>query len=1113
MLRPKPENQMYKNFTRILSKLPGWIPKFLILMKLTFFLLVISLVHVNAASYGQKITLNKKDVSVQYLLDEIGRQSGYDFFYDANSFKRTGRLSVSLKNASIEQAINKCIGSLPLTFSIENKTVVIRQKTISVLDRVVDYLSNINISGVVVDGPGNPLPGATVVASYGNTRLVAITNAKGEFVLKGVNEKAIITISCVGFNSKQIDVTANIGTVVLEPAISKLDEVSVQAYGQTSKRFSTGNISTLKSDEIAKQPISNPILALAGRMSGVYIKESNGTPGSNFDIVIQGQNTIQAGKLPLYIVDGIPFGGKPIENTVGVVSSGEGGGFSPLNSLSPNDIESINVLKDADATAIYGSRAANGVILITTKKGLKGKTTIDAELYSGINKVGRTVPMLNAEQYLSMRTQGFAYDKITPTPLNAPDLTVFNTGGDIDMLKLMTGNNGHFTNANLTVSGGEQNTQFLLSGNFRKESSVVSNDFSDEKFQGRFNLQHQSNNRRFKVNANVSLAKERNEPAALILSSVYNLPPNLPLYNDDSSLAWQTGYSNPLSSLKNINKYNSFNLLANMGLSYEIIKGLNFKTDLQFNNINVEVTSAITRASKNPASSTAGTGSLTYSNSYNELYQVEPQLNYSQVLGKGKLEALIGATYQYTHNVQPIFMIGTFVNDALYNDIGSLNVTSKGSGESSGKYASLFGRINYNWDKKYIVNASYRIDGSSRFAPGYRYGKFGSIGAAWIFSEEDFLKKELSWLSFGKLRSSYGSIGNDQISGNGYASSYGSTAVPYGGVSGLYISKLANQLNYSWEVTKKFNLSLDLGFFKDKVLLTGSFFRNETNNLLMNIVPIASQSGFTGYTGNLSGTKVANKGFELELSTVNLNTGGFSWRTSFNFTAPKNELVSYPGLENSAYASGASGGGMVIGKSLNLLNGYIFTGFENGLPTVKDINGDGKITAGLSENDRGDFVVLGTSDPKFYGGINNSLTYKGFQLDFLFQFVEKKAPNIYRDLVSAPGNNSNFPASILDYPFIYSSQSSSDASKTYLNLFRLSDAGFSDASFIRLKNVSLTYSLSENWLKPINVRRANVYLRAQNLLTITNYNGLDPETVGLTMPLLKLVTIGVQASF
>lgn len=1103
---------MYKNFTRILSQLPRWIPKFLILMKLTFFLLLISLVHVNAASYGQKITLNKKEVALQYLLDEISRQSGYDIFYDANSLKGIAPLSVNFKNLDIEQAINKCVAHLPLAFSIENKAVVIRQKSNSVIDRVVSYLISININGIVTDEPGNPLPGATVVASYGNTRLVAITNAKGEFTLKGVNEKALITISCVGFNSKQISAAANIGKIVLEPAVSKLDEVSVQAYGQTSKRFSTGNISTVKSEEIAKQPISNPILALAGRTSGVYIRESNGTPGSNFDIVIQGQNTIQAGKLPLYIIDGIPFGGKPIENTVGVVSAGESG-FSPLNTLSPNDIDNISVLKDADATAIYGSRAANGVVLITTKKGVKGKTTINAELYGGINKVGRTIPMLNAEQYLSMRTQGFTYDKITPTALNAPDLTVFNTGGNIDMQKLLAGNTGHFTNANLSVSGGEQNTQFLLSGNFRKESSVVSNDFSDLKVQGRFNVQHQSNNRRFKANANISVAKERNEPATLLLGSVYNLPPNLPVYNADGSLAWETGYTNPLAGLKNINKYDSFNLLSNLGFSYEVTKGLNFKTDVAFNHINVNSISATTRASKNPASSTAGIGNSTLTNTANELYQVEPQLNYNTVIGKGKLEALIGGTYQYTHNVQPVFATGTFVNDALYNDLGSLNITLKGSGEAETKYASFFGRVNYNWDKKYILNASYRIDGSSKFPPGYRYGKFGSIGAAWIFSEEDFIKKELSWLSFGKLRSSYGSIGNDQIADNGYVAPYVSSGVAYGGVSGLYVSRLANLANYSWELTKKFNLSLDLGFFKDQVLLTGSFFRNETQDLLMSSVPIASQSGFTGYTGNLAGIKVENKGLELELSTINLNKKGFSWRTSFNFTAPKNRLRSYPELENSAYASGASGTGMVIGKSLNLLSGYIFTGFENGLPTVKDVNGDGKITAGLSENNRGDFVALGTSDPKFYGGLNNSLSYKGFQLDFLFQFVKKTAPNIYRDLVSAPGNNSNFPTSIYDYPFIYSSQSSSDASKAYLSLFRLSSAGFSDASFVRLKNVSLTYNLSEKILKPVNVQRANVYLRAQNLFTITKYNGLDPETTGVGMPLLKLVTIGLQASF
>jgi TonB-linked SusC/RagA family outer membrane protein len=1100
---------MYKKYAAKFGMPIGYACKILLIMRLTTVILLLSLMQVSASTLAQRVSLNVRKAALEDVLKAIRDQSGYDMVLDRKLMLKARPVDALLKSVTVKDALSAVLSEQPLTFTIEDKIIILAEKEATFIDKLINIFKDIDVHGRILDEKGLPIPGTTITATAGKLVRRTIANSNGEFHVRSVPEDAMLSISCLGYKTKTVAAKANLNAIVLEIENSELDEVQVQGYGVTSKRLSTGNISTIKADEISKQPISNPILALAGRMSGVYIKETNGNTGSNFEIVIQGQNTIQAGKLPLYIIDGIPFGGKPIENTVGVVSAaGELAGFSPLNSLSPNDIESISVLKDADATAIYGSRAANGVVLITTKKGVKGKTTIAANLYSGGTRIGRTVPMLNAEQYLNIRTQAFANDKITPTPLNAPDLTVFNTGGERDMQKLLAGNTGYFTNADMSVSGGEQNTQFLVSGSFRKESSVITNELSDVKVQGRFNIQHQSSNQRFKVNANVSVTRESNELPQFSLGSVYTLPPNLPVYNEDGSLAWETGYTNPLSEVKKISEYKNFGFLSNLGFNYEIIKGLNFKTDLQFSRVNVDVTSAITRASRDPSSASGATGNLTYRNSFNELYQIEPQLNYSRLIGKGKLEALIGGTYQYTHNVQPLFVTGTFVQDALYNDIGGLNISLKGSGESSGKYASFFGRINYNWDKKYIVTLSSRIDGSSKFAPGYRYGKFGSIGAAWIFSEEDLIKKELSWLSFGKLRSSYGSIGNDQIAGNGYITAYSSSAVAYGGVNGLYVARLANRANYSWELTKKFNLSLDLGFFKDKVLLTGSFYRNQTHILLMNNVAIASQSGFTGYIGNLAGTRVENKGVELDLNTVNLNTKGFSWRTSFNFTTFKNRLLSYPGLENTSYATST----MVVGKSLNMLSGYVFTGFENGLPTVKDINGDGKITAGLSENGKGDYVVVDTADPKFFGGITNVLTYKGFELDFLFQFVKKTAANIYRDL-DPPGNGNNLPASILNYPFTYSSQYVSPASTAYLYSFRLSDAGFSDASYIRLKNVSLTYNLPENWLKPLKVNRASVYLRAQNLLTFTKYNGLDPETTGVGVPLLKMVTVGLQASF
>ncbi len=1089
-------------------------------MRLTTVILIASLMQVSAATFGQRITLNLQKTTLQNVLKEIRKQSGYDFYYDSRTVRDNKQISVGVTNASIDEVMQAALKNLPLNFEIRDKTIIIKKnQESSFLESLVARFQQIDARGRVVDADGNPLTGANVKVKGSNKSTV--TDAKGEFYLTGLDENSVLMISFIGYNPIDVKVKSEMGNIRLNPSNAKLDDVQVIGYGTTTKRLTTGSMATIKAEDIERQPVSNPILALQGRAAGVQVIEGSGISGSNFKIVIQGQNTISAGLSPLYIIDGVPFGGKPIEITAGAVTSAPplvgGVGLSPLNTLSPNDIESITILKDADATAIYGSRAANGVVVITTKKGKAGKTKFDVDVYSGISEISHTLPMLNADQYLAIRRQAFANDGITPTTANAADLTLFNTGSDNDFQKILFGNTGHFTNATASVSGGNELTQFLISANTRHEGTIMPGNSADNRTKVGYNLQHQTADKKFAINTSVSFTKDNNSIVPLNISQIYTLPPNLPLYNSNGTLAWYTGYTNPAAALQNIYSTKTNSLLANATLTYNLLPGLNFKTDLGYNRIGLNQTTASLIAAQNPASAASAQGSVTFINTTNELVDVEPQFNYSVTLGKGKLDALLGGTYQNAHYDQNLFLLGSFAKDALYNDLGSITPQITSNGFIVTKYVSMFGRLNYNWNGKYLLSGSYRRDGSSRFSPNNRFGNFGSIGTAWIFSEENFIKDRMNWLTFGKLRASYGSIGNDQINDYGYTQVYQSGFSPYNGQTGLSPSSIANNSNYSWEVTKKFNISVDLGLVKDRILISASYFRNRTSNLLVYNVPIASQAGFEGYTGNLPGTLIQNKGFEVELNTLNIKTKRFTWRSSANLTSARNKLLAYPGLDAAYYSSGYFSQGYVIGQSLNLLSGYQYTGLVNGLPTVKDLNGDGRISAGLAANNKGDFDVLGTKDPNFYGGFSNSFSFDEFQLDFLFQFVKQKAYNMnnYLNTIGypAPGQNYNLPTDILDYNLTYSTLASSAASQAYNNYFKLSDATVSDASFIRLKNISLSYKLPASSSKYIGAKNLNIYLRGQNVWTITNYKGFDPETQGKNIPPLKLYTLGLQASF
>lgn len=1095
------------------------VSKLLFIMKLSIIIVICSILQVSATSFGQQITLKKNGISIKSLFKEIKRQTGYEVVYADRLLDDKKTVNAMFQAVPLRAVLDVTFQGLQVDFVIEERNIILSRKPQKGTEKKESASLDYEVKGMVTDENNKGIPGVTVKAAtsasasarassaqllYTSTK---VTNADGSFSMDLNERDQLLVFSYVGYETKVVKIDGQrYFKVGMEPSKNPLDEIQVIAYGTTTKRLSTGSISSVKSDQLEKQPVSNPLHAIAGRAAGVVITEASGVAGSSVSVQIRGQNSIGAGQQPLYIVDGVTFNGTATETTSGsyTTTTVVGGSFSPFDNIPTSDIESIDILKDADATAIYGSRGANGVVVITTKRGKSGSMKFNANVYSGISQLTRTIDYLNTEQYIDLRKTAFANDNIVPTAANAPDLISFGDGYT-NFTEYLYGNTARFTDATFGVSGGTKLTQYLISANFRHQDAPFPVDFGDNKGTVRFNIQSQSENNKFSINFSGGYTKNVNKLPTTNILSFATRPPNLPLYNADGSFFWDNNYINPAAALTAPLEVKTDNVIANSTIKYNIIEGLSFKTDLGFNRINFESLKATTKASSNPNTTTTGTS--IFQNTYNQVYSIEPQLNFVHPFAGGKLDVLIGGTYQATQYVEPYFIYGSFTNDLLYKDLTSVTPILRASGFAENKYASAFGRVNYNFENRYILNFTGRRDGSSRFGPGKRFGNFGSVGASWIFTEESFLDKQLSWLSFGKLRGSYGTVGNDQIQDYGYLSTYSTFSLypSYNGVSGINPTGLANA-EYSWEVTRKLEFGLDLNFLKNRIAFTVAWYKNRSANLLVS-TPVASQTGFTSYYSNLPAT-IENTGWEFTLDTKNIQKGALNWSTSINLTLPQNKLLSFDGLDRSTYANT-----YVVGQPLSVVQNYHFTGFnESGIAQFQDLDGSGTITTGsYTTTGRGDYSVAGSTAPKFYGGVNNTFTYNGFQLDFLFQFVKKDGYNIY-SRSAIPGNATNIPASLLELPFKPTTLTSGPVA-TAFNLYKASDAVFGDASFIRLKTVSLGYSFKNKMVRKIGMQNLMLYARGQNLLTFTKYIGIDPETMGTNIPPMKLFSLGLQTSF
>lgn len=1102
-------------------------------MKLTFFLLTAAMVHCYAHSSAQTVTISGKSLSFKQIFTAIEKQTGFVVLSNQEVDALPATLSVSLYKMELRSLLDIVLKDQPFKYVIAGKTIFLSQKSTQPTQLTLLSAEQLKepIKGIVRDSLGAVLNGATIVNR--RTKKTVQTNLKGEFTIEA-DEDDLLSVSYIGYEDKIEKVAGAFMIVVLKRSSSPLDEVQVIAYGTTSRRLGTGNVSTVNAKEIAQQPINNPLFALAARVPGLEVVQTSGLAGGYVNVRIRGMNAGGTSGEPLYIIDGTPFNNNMA--TLGGPLAQLNGMSSALNYINPNDIESISVLKDADATSIYGSRGANGVIVITTKKGKSGKVRINVTAQTGLAKVARKLNLMNTQQYLAMRHEAFRNDGIDPKQmdykeLRYPDLFVYDTTRYTDWQKVMIGNKASYNDYQLSISGGTPQTQYTIGGTLHQESTVFPGSTKDGKASVHFSINSASNDQKLKASLTGSyMSNENNSPTDDFTRFIVLVPHAPDPYKPDGSLNF--GYEPDLNTflfLDNpmINIFKPFesevsSLASNAQISYSPVNGLHLKTSVGF----VEVKGSSFEVSKN-AASTPGFSlfnvegpdlrGCVFRDNASRSVIVEPQFNYIIRLGKGDLSLLGGASYQHMTGASRTIFANGFVSDALMKHIGSaLNINAFNEA-SDYKYAALFGAFNFNWDRKYILNLNARRDGSSKFSPGKQFGNFGSAAIAWLFGEEDFIKNRLPFISSGKIRSSYGTTGLEPGDNYAYLERYeimhAPMAMDYQGMRGIRTRGLfAN--DYHWESTHKFEAALEGGFLKDRILFQIAYYENRTSNRLASY-PLAGMVGPGYIIVNRDGV-VSNSGIEISLQTTNIKSENFTWSSTFNYSSNKNKLVRDKFLESigEPYVK-------AIGLPLDV-NQYFSEAHVNPVTGIYEfVNKNGEMTGNpdFSKDNYNFYSLL----PKFFGGISNTFTYKTFSLSIWLQFTKQVGKNYYFSFPQMPGeykdSYGNQPVEVFDR---WTSPSSPGKFQKFsTKLFspewaafgnaKNSLSNFSDASYIRVKNISFSYEMPTRLISRIGLTAARLFTNAQNLLTFTNYKGSDPESQrALNLPPMKVVTFGIQ---
>lgn len=1141
------DNQMYKNYTKFFCTPPGYIHKLLLIMKLTTIILITTLLQVSASSFGQKITMTGKNVSIDKIFREIKKQTGFDVLISTTKFKTTHKVDANFTNASLIKVMDKVVQGTDLSYTIEDRNIVIQEKAKSLFNQELKTTAVIDIFGKVVDEDNRPLPGATVKVKKENK--VAITNSNGEFSIKAIDSDSELEISYVGYQMLTVKASSDLNTIRLKKNDSKLEEVIVIGYGAVRKSDLTGSVSKILAENVAERPVSSVEQMLQGQVSGVQIIQNTGAPGGGITFNIRGANSISGSNQPLIVIDGYPI---ESDNEAIKMDGGSQSGYlsdlpadNALASLNPNDIASVEILKDASSTAIYGSRGANGVVLITTKRGKAGRDRVEYNYRSDFSQLPKKMDLLNTRDYINYANEGYLNSGKDSLYSQIEIDEYLKTDVDWQGLIFRTSvNQSHQAN----VSGGNDKMKYAATLGYLGQEGIVENSKFD-RGSIRLNLDREVS-KKFKLGLSMSGTMSKNK-AAMQASSIDDVSTSIihgalrsrPLISpytaedelDDSYIG------NPLTLVTLAEDINNVTtVLTNLFAEYLIAPGLNFRVNGGVNSIMSQ------RDFYHPHGTTLGnlSGGYAYrgnSNSFN--YLTEYTLNYNKVINqKHRINAVAGYTWQeWKRNTFGINALGFPNDNQLYYNLGSASTISKPTTNTiQWALASFLGRVNYSFDNKYLLTLTGRADGSTRLADGNKWDFFPSVAAGWNLHNEQFMK-QFDFLSELKLRASYGLSGNQAIAVGATRASMGTvnSVINQTIQTGFVQSNMANS-NLHWERTKQVNLGFDIALFKNKVNFTFDYYKKKTEDLLISLV-IPPSNSFTRYNTN-SGT-IENKGYEFDLN-VKIFTGKFKWDASGNLSVNRNKITSLGSIESfPAPTFGAVGGQSLniakVGYPIGAFYGYRITGIyqnqaeiDNGPtdPTLpepgdfkfKDLNGDGKISAEDRE-------FIGNPRPDFIFGLTNNFSWKGFSLStFIMGSIGQDVVNANRYYLDALSMNFQSNVSQVAYDNRWTGEGTSNKypkanARAQAFKSRFADFIVEDASFIRLKNVILSYTFPKKVVPFLD--NFKVFASATNLITITNYTGFDPEvnsrgsnslTIGIdggSIPQYRTFSVGLGVGF
>ncbi|PTR01508.1 TonB-linked SusC/RagA family outer membrane protein [Mucilaginibacter yixingensis] len=949
-----------------------------------------------------------------------------------------------------------------------------------------------------VTSKGEPMPGVTVTVK-GTTRATT-TNKEGQFSIKLNNANDVLVFSMVGFGRQEVAVgNRTTLTVELSETSSSLNEVVVVGYGSQIRKNLTSSIASVKGEEIARVPVTNLDAAIQGKVAGVQVVQNSGAPGDETYIRIRGNGSLFGENRPLYVIDGVPMNNIP----AGVSPlGGDGQRITATNDINPNDIESIDVLKDAAATAIYGSRAAAGVILITTKKGKEGRARFNFNGYTGVSEITKRLPLLNGDQYVDLITQERANAGL------AVDPTITKTGINTNWQDAIF-KSAPISEYNMSVSGGTKDISHYLSVGYLDQTGTIVGQQHFSRINGRINLDYKAtSNLRigFSMNGTYSLNHRIDNSfsgqSVLANALIYN--PNYPVYNADGSYYYDANrratnpvmLANELRFVSIVNRY-----VGNIYGEYSILPNLKFKTSFGMDNQGIQDDRYQSTQVNNQSAATGAADFFTQM-----LWLNENTLTYTPKLSGGHvLSGVIGESTQVT-SIRRIGAAGnTSATDLIEAVTGFTNRTEASDYRSKSGLLSYFGRVNYSFKDRYLVQLAGRIDGSSRFGANQKYGFFPTISGGWRISNEEFMKNQHA-VSDLKLRASIGTSGSQEGLGNDFPSlaTY-ATAVNYGTEAGIAASALSNK-DLSWEATTQTNLGLDLSLFDSRVNLTVDAYLKQTNRLIFKL-DLPYTSGFARTNGANIG-KLQNKGIDIALSTDNIR-GKFRWSTNYNMSFNRTKITDLPQLvigdpTSSDFTESLPGlyGTTLptsiyrVGEAVGSFFGYKSSGVNptTGNMVYQDTNGDGKINAA-------DRVIIGNALPKFTGGFTNTFSYKGFDLSvFLYFSYGNQVYNQTRAILERMAGYNNGDVKTLQY--WTPTNTTTDVPKPMFNdpvvtnsltNGEMSSRWVEDGSFIRLKNITLNYNLPATFLKRLHIQSAKVFISGQNLALWTHYSGYDPE--------------------